>query len=89
MTEFPLRQEPGWVGAFTRAQVPGAIENGTKIVKVKTEAGDANKLGTKGTVLGSFMHADGQSAQLFYFVEWATARHVACGVIGWKIERAP
>lgn len=45
--------EPGWVGAFWRQQAPGALVNGSRVVKVKAEKGDLTPLGTQGTVLGS------------------------------------
>ena len=38
----PLRNHPGWLGAFTDDQAEGAIPNGTPIVKVKTEPGDGH-----------------------------------------------
>jgi hypothetical protein len=51
MTDTPqICNEPGWVGAFTRHQAAGAIANGTDIVKANSEAGDANKDGTRGRV---------------------------------------
>lgn len=88
MTDFialiPLHHERGWVGAFTRAQAPGAIENGAEVVKVQTELGDTNPVGTKGAVLGSLL----REGVHFYFVEWANAPRIAVGVMGWKIARA-
>lgn len=89
MTEpnLPLfRNEPGWVGSFTRHQAAGAIANGTDIVKTRSEAGDANKDGTRGRVLGSVSHPDVQNGAVMYFVEWRNAPRVAVGVIGFKVE---
>ena len=84
MNDVPLREESGWDGAFTRRQAEGAVPNGTAIVKVRSERGDAHRDGTPGVVLGSFRDAD----QLIYFVEWAPRPRVAVGCMSWKIEEA-
>lgn len=84
-TSLP-RHEPGWFGAFTRAQAPGAMPNGSPIVKAKGEAGDGTPEGTPGVVLGSLNHPDVDA--LFYFVEWANRPRCAVAVIDWKIEAA-
>jgi len=84
MNEFPLREEAGWAGAFTRGQATGAIPNGTPIVKVQSEQKDAHPEGTLGTVLGS-LRVEGQ---LIYFIEWAPRPRLAVGVMSWKIARA-
>lgn len=85
-THSPL--EPGWIGAFTRNQVEGAIPNGARIIKVATEDGDASPIGTTGTVLGSLSHPDVQRGNLCYFVEWGAHPRMAVAVIGWKISHA-
>ncbi len=74
--------EPGWSGAFTRHQEPGAIPNGSPITKVKSEAGDLTRTGTHGTVLGSLYHS---TLGFGYFVEWKDKPRVAAFVVGWKI----
>lgn len=81
----PFHQEPGWTGAFTRSQMRGAIVNGRRIVKVTTEEGDSNPVGTVGKVLGSFSHPKVSSGELMYFVEWDVTPHVAVAVLGRKI----
>ena len=75
----------GYRSAFTREQVPGAILNGTRIVKVKCEEGDTRLLGVKGAILGSVNHPP---EGIGYFVEWDDAPKLAVFVIAWKIERA-
>lgn len=49
------REEEGWRGRFTRAQAPGAIPNGTRVVKAHDEDNDSHKMGDEATVLGSIM----------------------------------
>jgi hypothetical protein len=79
-----IRNHPGYLGAFTRDSVEGAIPNGTRIVKAKQEADDATPLGTEGVVLGSIFAANISESPM-YFVEWANKPKFAVGVIGWKI----
>jgi hypothetical protein len=85
LMDFPFQHEPGWHGAFTRGQAPGAIPNGRRIVKTATEDGDTNPLGTMGTVLGSLSRPEVLNGALMYFVEWDTMPRVAVGVIANKI----
>jgi hypothetical protein len=87
-----LRAEPGWLGHFTRAEAPGAISNGTRIVKVKGDPDDTHALGEGGVVLGSLpmvedLIAKGYGAH-YYFVEWDRHPRMACGVNGVKIRKA-
>jgi hypothetical protein len=79
-----LHEEPGWTGVFTRNEAPGCYPNTTRVVKVQMEAGDANPLGTTGTVLGSLSHPAMGTA---YFVEWDTMPRVAVAVMAWKLAR--
>ncbi|HSJ40318.1 MAG TPA: hypothetical protein VK955_04620 [Xanthobacteraceae bacterium] len=81
--DFPLKHEPGWVGAFTRETAAGAIPSGSRCRKVNSEAGDANPDGARGTILGS-IRAPGLTA-LFYYVEWDATPRLAVAVAGWKI----
>lgn len=85
--DFPFGPEPGWVGQFTRAQEPGAIPNGSPVVKGESDEGDAHEAGAPGVVLGSFCHPEILDGALCYFVEWADRPRVACAVMGWKIKR--
>ena len=91
--------EPGWVGVFTRHQAEGAIPNGTPVVKVESEPGDATPSGTKGVVLGSTptireVEADARARGIrppdafVYSVEWSTRPRHAMNVMDWKIARA-
>lgn len=92
MNDYTLREEPGWYGVFTRSQVEGAIPNGTRIVKSMCQPGDANPVGTHGTVLGSLPTDKVPGGGSFYFVEWDTSPKYAVGVRGAKIrplEEAP
>ncbi|WP_028164140.1 hypothetical protein [Bradyrhizobium elkanii] len=70
---------------FSTKQAPGALPNGTQIVKVESEPRDANPIGTRGKVLGSISHPD---VGLGYFVEWSHLPGVPVFVVDWKIGRA-
>ena len=73
----------------------GAIPNGTRIVKVFAEPGDANPVGTTGVVLASHAVPQAELATLpavggavspfVYFVEWDTFLGQPVGVISVKI----
>lgn len=78
-----LRNEDGWIGAFTRSAAPGAIPSGVRVVKVRSEPGDFNKLGARGMILGSIT----AQGLLCYFIEWDDAPRRAVAVIGWKLAR--
>jgi hypothetical protein len=82
----PFDSEPGWFGAFTRAQAPGAMPNGSPIIKAASEKGDSTPGGTRGVVLGSFKHPEVMGGATLYFVEWSNRPRVACAVIDWKIK---
>lgn len=94
-----LGPEPGWRGWFTREQALGAWRNGTRIVKVAVEEGDAHPVGSLGTVLGSMAAPPEMIAQLttefgrrsrvLYFVEWDDLPRHAVGVVSAKIGPAP
>jgi hypothetical protein len=78
-----LREYPGWFGIFTREQAPGALPNGTRIVKVQTEKGDAHPIGARATVLGSMA---APNVGLGYFVEWDAKPRCAVFVVDWKVR---
>jgi hypothetical protein len=69
---------------FTREQAPDAIENGTRIVKVKKDPDDARDIGARGRVLGSIKVGDLPTG---YFIEWDDQRRCAVFTVDWKIER--
>lgn len=79
-----LIDEPGWMGAFTRNEVPTALPNGMRIVKVNSEKNDGTPDGTAGLVLGSFSHPEIMEGVVFYFIEWANRPRVAVGCTAWK-----
>lgn len=88
--DFPFREEPGYVGAFTRENAPGALPAGSRIRKAHSEDGDS--MPAPGTVLGSF--SDGHSfdrpglvgADFVYFVEWDRRPFYAVAISNRKIE---
>lgn len=84
--KISIDHEPGWRGAFTRAQAAGAIPNGSTILKTAQEEGDATPLGTSGVVLGSISHPAVADGALCYFIEWANRPRAAVAVIGWKVQ---
>lgn len=79
------RVHAGYTGMFTRHQYDGAITNGTRVVKIQSEAGDAHPVGSLATVLGSVGHP---GIGIGYFVEWDDQPRMAVFVAGVKIERA-
>jgi hypothetical protein len=81
---FNIGKEPGWVGVLTRGEAPGAIKNGTTIVKIMEERGDFKPVGTRGTVLGSIRHS---KVGIGYFIEWEEHQKVAVFVAEKKIAR--
>jgi hypothetical protein len=85
MKRYMPREHPGWIGAFTRDEYPGALRNGTPVVKVTFERGDAHPIGTRGVVLGSVGHPE---IGIGYFVEWETLPRHAVLVVSGKIRAA-
>jgi hypothetical protein len=82
---------PGHSGRHTRGQAPGAIPNGTRIVKQNSLKGDSQLDGALGSVLGSLKTpaelAASSGVAYFYFVEWDALPRVAVGVMSTKITR--
>ena len=90
MLPMNFKPEPGWIGIFTRDQAPGAIPNGTKIVKAVREAGDTHDVGARGTVLGSYKSPGGLPGALarikyWYFIEWDDNPKAAVGTVDFKV----
>lgn len=86
----PPREEPGWLGGFTRDQADGAILNGHRFIKVDEEEGDGHALGDTGTILGSWpipddVPVDTKGSRHWYWVEFDNSPRIAVGVMGWKI----
>lgn len=78
-----IEPHPGWFGFFTREQAEGAIANGSRVQKIKSEHGDSHLIGECATVLGSIYVP---SHGLAYFLEWDATPKTAVLVVGWKIE---
>jgi hypothetical protein len=80
--------------AYTDDEAPGAMPNGSRVIKVAGDPGDAHDVGKLGRVIGSmdalaagYLNAGpaGQRARFFYFVYWDKMPGVPVGVIEWKI----
>lgn len=78
-----IREHEGYHGEFTTDRSEGAWANGTRIVKSKSEPGDATPNGTMGTVLGSIHHPEVGTA---YFIEWDDRPKHAVLVCDFKIS---
>jgi hypothetical protein len=74
----------GYVGAFTREEAEGALCNGTRVVKVWGEKGDAHPLGAEATVLGSMSHPD---VGVGYFLEWDDMPRTAVFAAAKKVKQ--
>lgn len=82
---FDLRAEPGWLGAFTRAQADCArFRNGSRVAKHGSDGTDAHKDGALATVLGSIESPVG----MIYFVEWDDSPRIACAIIEPRLKEA-
>ncbi len=79
-----LRPEPGWDGKFTRENAPGAIQSGTRVVKVNSAYGDLSRDGSRGVILGSVFHPALADGEPMYFVEWEHTPKRAVACMGWK-----
>lgn len=77
-----VRPHLGWHGVFCTAQYPGALPNGTRVVKVAWEPGGAHSLRDKATVLGSLGHPE---KGIGYFVEFDENPKQAFFIISTKI----
>lgn len=83
-----IHREPGWTGAFTRNQAPGALPNGTRVIKTNSEPGDICPNGTPGTVLGSMSEPAVQDGAICYFIEWAPRPKTAVAAMAFKVREA-
>lgn len=79
-----FRDYPGWHGAHTRTEAPGALRNGTRVHKIATEDGDTHPVGSKATILGS-VHVPERGYA--YFVEWDDSPRYAVLVVAGKIRQ--
>lgn len=78
-----IREEAGWTGGFSRKQFPGALANGSRVVKCFDEVGDTHTLGARATVLGSIQKWPWEPVG--YFVEWDDRPKHAVLISGRKI----
>jgi hypothetical protein len=78
---------PHGLAYYTTDQAEGAISNGTKVVKVRSEKGDTNPVGTTGVVIGSMGGQLHGKPIIGYFVFWDHAPGVPVFVADFKIER--
>jgi len=56
--------------AFTTEQAPGAWPNGSRVIKLIFEEGDAHQVGDLATVIGSLGPFAYQGSRYGYFVIW-------------------
>jgi hypothetical protein len=82
--EYGIEEHEGWIGPFSTRQVEGAIENGAKVVKIRSEKGDTHPVGSTGKVLGSISNG----AMLAYWVEWDAHPKHAIFIVGFKLGRS-
>ena len=77
-------------GAYTDAQAPGALPNGTRIRKCIWEAGDPHPLHAPATVRGSIGPVRMQGRKRYmYFVEWDGTPGAVIGIRDDRIEPLP
>lgn len=75
---------------FSRRQVPGAIPNGTTVIKVNSPSDEQDETGAedgdRGVILGSTILTEGENGpippELAYYVEWDHAPKYAHSAIG-------
>lgn len=72
-------------GVYTRDEVPGAIPNGTRVMKCNSEETDTHQDGALCTVVGSIEMSD--TGKLAYFVEWDDMKGIAVGIAAHRIKR--
>ena len=86
--------------SYIPGEAKGAIRNGRPIVKVMSDVGDRNPVGTRGIVLASHevpaeaiaelrakgIEPDGPGDRFVYFIVWETLPGIPVGVRGGKIR---
>jgi hypothetical protein len=83
-----FRLFPGWEGLHVRDEAPGALRNGSRVRKVRSEPRDTHQDGALATVLGS-IEAPGAGDGIGYFVAWDDAPRAAVLVGDRRIAPAP
>ena len=83
-----LAQEGRIAALMLLGQAAGAIPNGSRIRKIKTEPGDSYQDGTEGTVLSSldFTGAPDVPHPFAYFISWDPDPNVPVLIGGHRIE---
>jgi hypothetical protein len=89
-----LITDPGWQGVYSRHQAIGAIPNGTKVRKVKSEPKDGHPDGALAVVIGSWgllpwekpLEIKGYTIRFFYFVEFEDMPQVGVGISEHRIQ---
>jgi hypothetical protein len=72
---------------FTTDQAPGALSNGTRVMKATEEPGDAHARGALATILGSIGPGMVNGRKAYgYFVEWDDRPGLPVFVADYKIE---
>lgn len=75
------------LGYYLPGEAEGAYPNGSRIVKVRKEAGDLTRVGTGGEVISSHKVDGEEGVTYFYFVKWDNFEHPV-GVVDYKIGAA-
>lgn len=86
---FKYVQVDGKQAAYIDEQAPGAIKNGSRITKVKSDIGDSHDVGATGFVIGSIgPHSDEKYHNEYgYFVQWDEKKYFKpVFVMGSKIK---
>ena len=81
-----VRAHAGWAGQFTTHEHPGALPNGMRIRKVRSDPRDGNPVGSTGRILGSLAAPE---VGVGYFVEWDHLPQTAVFIMARKIEPIP
>jgi hypothetical protein len=73
---------------FTRDEAPGAIRNGTRVVKIDSMSGDTHKIGDEAVVVGSMgpIEYQGRKGVYGYFVEWDDMPGLPVMIVSWRIR---
>ena len=72
--------------AHTTDEAPGAMPNGTKVVKILTGRGDAHRNGDVAIVRGSIGPFENLAARYGYWVEWDDTPGVPVFIAGNRLE---
>lgn len=79
-----LKDLPGYIGKHTQDRAQGALVNGTRVRKIRSDSSDTHKDGALATILGSMGLPDKKLC--VYFVEWDDVPGYAVAIAGYRIE---